>query len=101
MKRTLRIVAFLEGTSFLLLLGVGMPLKYGYGMPLPTRILGSLHGMLFLGFLACAYDVATEEGWSSKQKLHAFAASILPLGTFWFDARYLRPSAPKAMGASR
>ncbi|MSP17466.1 MAG: DUF3817 domain-containing protein, partial [Myxococcales bacterium] len=40
----LRVVAFAEGCSFLLLLGVAMPLKYLAGLPLAVRLVGSLHG---------------------------------------------------------
>jgi integral membrane protein len=50
--RRLRAVALLEGVSYLLLLFVAMPLKYFWEMPLAVRIVGSLHGMLFIVFLA-------------------------------------------------
>ena len=50
MLKTFRIIAYLEGISFLLLLGVAMPLKYHWGMPLAVRIMGSLHGFLFVAY---------------------------------------------------
>ena len=50
--RQLRLVAFLEGSSFLVLLFIAMPLKYLAGLPLAVRVAGSVHGLLFLVFLA-------------------------------------------------
>lgn len=49
----LRVVSLSEGVSFLLLLGVVMPLKYIWDMPIAVTCIGSAHGVLFvaLGFL--------------------------------------------------
>ena len=44
----LRVVAFWEGVSFLVLLGVAMPLKYLAGWPLAVRVVGMAHGILFI-----------------------------------------------------
>jgi integral membrane protein len=83
--RQLRLVAFLEGTSFLVLLFVAMPLKYLAGLPLAVRITGSLHGLLFLMFLAVLYRAGSRHGWPFGRWLIAFVASIVPFGTFMFD----------------
>lgn len=55
-RRTLRILSFAEGTSYLLLMLVAMPLKYVWGEPLAVRIAGSLHGLgtVALGITAAA-----------------------------------------------
>ena len=53
--RQLRLVALLEGSSFLALLFIAMPLKYLAGLPLAVRIMGSVHGLLFLMFMAALY----------------------------------------------
>ena len=53
--RQLRLVALLEGASFLVLLFVAMPLKYLAGMPLAVRIAGSIHGALFIAFVVALY----------------------------------------------
>ena len=63
--RQLRLVALLEGTSFLVLLFVAMPLKYLAGLPLAVRIVGSLHGLLFLMFLAALLRAGSQRGWPS------------------------------------
>ena len=43
----LRIIAFIEGFSFLIL-GFTMILKYQYAMPHPNYIVGMMHGVLFI-----------------------------------------------------
>ncbi|RYZ34498.1 MAG: DUF3817 domain-containing protein, partial [Myxococcaceae bacterium] len=50
--RQLRLIAFLEGLSFLGLLFVAMPVKYLLGQPLAVRVAGSVHGLLFLLFVS-------------------------------------------------
>lgn len=83
--RQLRLVALLEGSSFLLLLFIAMPLKYLAGLPFAVRIVGSVHGLLFLMFMAALYRAARERDWPLRRSLIAFVASIVPFGTFVFD----------------
>ena len=88
--RQLRLVALLEGTSFLVLLFVAMPLKYLAGLPLAVRIVGSVHGLLFLMFLAALYRAGSQRGWPLSRWLVAFVASVVPFGTFVFDSSLRR-----------
>jgi integral membrane protein len=83
--RQLRLVALLEGTSFLVLLFIAMPLKYLAGLPLAVRIVGSVHGGLFLVFLAVLYRAGRQRGWPLHRWLIAFISSVVPFGTFVFD----------------
>jgi len=83
--RQLRIVALLEGVSFVLLLFVAMPLKYLAGLPLAVRIVGSLHGLLFLVFMVALFRAASERRWPLARSALAFVASIVPFATFAFD----------------
>jgi integral membrane protein len=83
--RQFRVIALLEGASFIVLLFIAMPLKYVAGMPLATRIAGSLHGLLFVLFVAALIRASSEHRWPRRRALLAFVASILPFGTFVFD----------------
>ena len=78
-----RWVSLAEGVSFLLLLCVGMPLKYGAGMPAATMVFGSLHGLLFLAYLALAWEQRQEQNWDGKRFAAVLIASVLPTGPFW------------------
>ena len=86
----LRVVGWLEGVSYLLLLGVAMPLKYLAGQPLMVEIVGMAHGLLFISFCLAASHAAWARGWSILKLLGAFVSSVLPFGPFVFDAYALR-----------
>ena len=86
----LRLLGLLEGSSFVLLLFVAMPLKYLAGRPEMVRVVGMAHGLLFVVFVFAALQVAFEHRWPLKRMLAAMVASVLPFGTFVFDARVLR-----------
>jgi integral membrane protein len=85
----LRLIGWLEGTSFLLLLGLAMPLKYFWGQPEWVRVIGMAHGVLFIAYLAAALQAAIDEGWSVTRTGLVMAASFLPFGTFYVDAKWL------------
>lgn len=88
MIRLLRLVSFLEGVSFVLLLGIAMPLKYWLDMPTFMPYAGMFHGVMFLGFIILLLVVCQAKGWSLKVFLLGFVASIVPLMPFWFE-RYV------------
>lgn len=89
----LRVIAFVEGCSFLLLLGVAMPLKYLAGLPLAVRIVGSIHGGLFLLFCAALMPAAVAARWSLLRTSIVFASSLVPFGTFFVDGQLKREDA--------
>jgi integral membrane protein len=83
-------IAYAEGASFLLLLGVGMPLKYALGMPAPVGWVGFVHGALFVLYLVAAGSMSRLEGWSLSRLALAVVASLLPFGPFVFEAKVHR-----------
>ncbi len=68
----LRIVAFLEGISFLVLLGIAMPLKYLASNPEPVRIVGMIHGILFIAYVIFLVLTHVEHRWSFGKSILAF-----------------------------
>lgn len=86
----LRVIGFLEGVSFLVLLGVAMPLKYVWGQPEMVRIVGMAHGVLFLAYLWATLQVMLEHKWSLMRATLVAAASLVPFGTFYADAKWMR-----------
>jgi len=83
----LRTVALAEGVSYLLLLFVAMPLKYVWGMPLAVRILGSVHGALFVWLMAQLADGMRSRGRPLGWAVRIGVASLLPFGTIVLDRR--------------
>jgi integral membrane protein len=83
----LRAIAFLEGISFLVLLGIAMPLKYLASYPTPVKIVGWIHGLFFVLYLIALADVTKKRQWSRAQVIGALIASVVPFGTFVLDSR--------------
>jgi len=86
----LRIIAFLEGISYLVLLGIAMPLKYMADLPQAVQIVGRIHGVLVVLFIVLLIQVTIERNWSFKKAMLAFIASLIPFGTFYADAKWFR-----------
>lgn len=82
--RYLNIVGILEGLSYLLLLGVAMPLKYMANMPQPVRYTGWAHGLLFVLFIAVLVLAWRQLRWPLTVLLAGVFASLLPFGPFVF-----------------
>ena len=80
-----RIVSFAEGVSYVLLLFIAMPLKYMAGMPMAVSVVGSLHGFLFVVFIAALLRAAMDCNWRITRVLVAFIASVIPFGAFWLE----------------
>lgn len=83
----LRILALIEGVSFLLLLGVAMPLKYAAGIPEAVKIVGWMHGILFVALCYMLFKVTVEERWPITRSAMVFIAALLPFGPFVIDRR--------------
>jgi len=86
----LRLVGFLEGVSFLVLLVVAMPLKYFAGMPEAVRVVGMAHGALFIGYVLTIIHAHLEYDWPWKRSALLLLAAFLPLGPFIADKKILR-----------
>ena len=79
-------VARLEGLSFVLLVFVAMPIKHGLGEPLPVRILGGVHGLLFLAWLVVLALATRREKWPGALTWLGFITSMIPMGFVFFEA---------------
>ncbi|HEX8361247.1 MAG TPA: DUF3817 domain-containing protein [Longimicrobium sp.] len=92
----LRVLGILEGVSFLLLLGVAMPLKYLAGLPQAVRVVGSAHGLLFVLFVMAVLHVAVQLRWPLARVAVALLAAVVPFGPFILDGHLRRQSDPTA-----
>lgn len=90
MKKYFRSIGWAEGASLLVLLAIAMPIKYLAGIPEPTKVVGAIHGLLFLAYNAVAFVLKEEENWSNRKLMTAFVLSCVPFGTFIFESRYRR-----------
>ena len=90
MKMFFRVVSFLEGTSYLLLLFVAVPIKYWMDDPQYVKLLGMPHGLLFVTYLVITFLIKPKLKWNNKTLVVVMLASVIPFGTFYVDKKYLR-----------
>ncbi|OIQ40930.1 MAG: hypothetical protein BM563_01870 [Bacteroidetes bacterium MedPE-SWsnd-G1] len=90
MEKIFRIVAFLEGVSYILLLFIATPIKYLANDPSYVKMLGMPHGMLFIAYVILAFMIRSDYKWNSRQFSVVLIASIIPFGTFYVDKKYLK-----------
>lgn len=82
-----RAVSLTEGVSWLVLLFVAMPLKYGFDLPLAVKVVGRIHGALFVAFIVTLAMAAVEARWGFVKIARAFGASLVPFGAFWLEKK--------------
>ena len=85
-----RIIALLEGLSYILLLFVAVPVKYFLADPTYVKLLGMPHGILFVAYLGFAFYFKQEQNWSMKTLAIILLGSVIPFGAFYVDSKYLR-----------
>ncbi|RRO13547.1 DUF3817 domain-containing protein [Flavobacteriaceae bacterium 14752] len=90
MIKSFKWVARGEGISLLVLLLVAMPLKYIWNNPTWVEVVGMIHGILFIAYVAWAIWVYMALKWSIKTLFITVLASIIPFGTFYIERKYLK-----------
>ncbi|WP_456464257.1 DUF3817 domain-containing protein [Lutibacter sp.] len=90
MRKTFRVISFLEGVSFLLLLFIATPIKYFAGNDSFVKMLGMPHGILFLVYVVFAIMLKYELKWEAKTTWIVLIASVIPFGTFYVDKKHLK-----------
>jgi len=86
----LKFMALLEGTSLLVLLFVAMPLKYSFGVPEAVKLVGAIHGVLFILFNVVLLVSVIKGHLSAVKGFIGFLASFIPFGTFVYKAKVLK-----------
>lgn len=84
-QKALYRIAFADGVALLLLVFIAVPLKYLLDLPLGVKILGPIHGALFISLV-----LTTAVALSKRQLKHGLAAllligALIPLGAFYAD----------------
>ncbi len=87
MMNIFRLVAVVEGLSLLVLFFIAMPLKYIYGMPEVVSVVGMIHGILFLVFIAFSSVLSQKKDWSDKFHFLVIISSMIPFATFYMDRK--------------
>lgn len=79
-------LGFLEGLSLLFLLFVAVPMKYLGNNPSLTKLIGPIHGAIFVWFLLSTLSLGVEQQWKFKTTTwKIIVACFIPFGTFYID----------------
>ena len=90
--RFLRWITLLEGVSLILLVCIAVPIKYLGDDPSLVKILGPIHGALFIAFCYSAWTIGNKLNWNWRNMMpKLLLASFIPFGTFYLDHKVLRP----------
>ncbi len=84
-----RVIAFIEGISYILLMTIGLYFKYQLNDESYVKLLGMPHGLLFMLYILFAFIVRKYQKWEDKDFSIILFASLVPFGTFYVDRKYL------------
>lgn len=86
-------LAFLDGIALLLLVFIAVPAKYMLDLPVGVKILGPLHGTLFLSLMIASLSAVARGALRPGLAILLLVGALLPLGAFYADYR-LRQTYP-------
>jgi integral membrane protein len=92
MIKILRVISYLEGISYILLLFIAVPIKYYANDPSLVKLLGMPHGLLFVAFVILSFVNSKKYNWSFIKTIVVLISSIIPFGTFYVDYKYFKSS---------
>jgi len=90
MRKTLRLISYLEGISYILLLFIAVPIKYYANNPYLVKLLGMPHGLLFVAFVILSLLNSKKYNWSFIKTVIILISSIIPFGTFYVDWKFFK-----------
>jgi integral membrane protein len=90
MIKILRVISYLEGISYILLLFIAVPIKYYANDPSLVKLLGMPHGLLFVAFVILSLVNSKKYNWSFIKTIVVLISSIIPFGTFYVDYKYFK-----------
>jgi len=80
-----RAISAIEGISYVLLVFIAMPLKYGLDQPQMVKVLGMAHGVLFMAFVAALVLSMMAQRWPLTRAAALLVASMVPFGAVWIE----------------
>lgn len=87
MLNSFRMVSFIEGLSYLILLFIAMPIKYIGDNPYPVKVVGMTHGILFILFAIVLFLAMNRLKWDKGFSFQLFVYSLIPFGAFYIEKK--------------
>lgn len=82
-----RVMAYIVGVGLVILVIVGMPLKYGAGVKVVVAVVGPLHGAFYIVYLLAALDLVRRARLSLWVLVAMVAAGLVPFVAFIVERR--------------
>lgn len=82
-----RVIAWIVGVVLILLVVIGMPLKYGFDEPIVVETVGQAHGFLYMVYLVATFDLSRRVNWPLKRMILVMLAGTVPFLSFWAERR--------------
>ena len=95
MIKVFRIISYLEGISYILLLFIAVPIKYYANDPSLVKLLGMPHGLLFVAYVILSIVNSKKHNWNFIKTVVVLISSIIPFGTFYVDYKYFKTNAQR------
>ncbi len=102
--RGYRVMAYLTGTMLIILCFIGIPLQVLAHDDTVAKVVGTTHGVLYIGYLVVAFAMTRLVGMrtASLGTVIVLAAGTVPVLTFvverWVTRRYINPALARAPG---
>jgi integral membrane protein len=93
-----RVMSYVTGVLLVILVFVGLPLKYLADSPGTTAVVGTAHGFLFMVYVVIVLAVGFVARWSIQKILGVALAGTIPLAVFFVEPRVMRTE--RAAGAA-
>lgn len=77
-----RVLAYVVGVGLVILVCVGVPLRYLAGFPAVVEVVGPLHGFLYLVYLLSVADLSIRARWWPVRTILVMLAGTVPFLSF-------------------
>ncbi len=91
-----RVMAYITGVLIIVICFAGLPLQFAAGQPWIDRVLGTVHGYLYIVYVIFAWLLGTKLKLRARQLIPLLLAGIIPVMTFvverWMMRTYIAPA---------
>ena len=99
-----RVMAYITGVVLIILCFVGIPLQIA-GHPAVANDVGVLHGILYIIYLVCAWQLARMLRLAAKPTVIMLLAGTVPIMTFiverWVTRKFINPALAGGSGQAQ
>jgi integral membrane protein len=81
-----KVMAIIVGIGLLLLV-LGMILRYGFGHPTLSKTWSPIHGFLYIVYLISTALLGVKAGWTVTKMVGVMLAGTVPFLSFWMEQR--------------